>query len=310
MPLTIAILVFLSVGMLAYALLHLFFSEEHQVTKALRTVSAWEAQQALEAEPLLRPFRIRVLSPMFGGVTRRLRGALPAQTDERNAQRLVLAGSPSGLTSDAVVALQITGVLVAPLVAVMVLALFSAGLSLLSVVIVLASAYAGFQAPIYWLDEMAKRRTSRIRRALPDMLDMLTISVQAGLGFDMALVKLVRNTSGPLAEEFGRMLNEVQAGISRRDALRHLGDRTNVPELDAFITAMVQADVFGVSVSGILQSQSLELRKKRRQYVEEQAQKAPVKMVFPIIFCMLPATMLVVLGPAVISIGRTFGLVP
>jgi tight adherence protein C len=106
------------------------------------------------------------------------------------------------------------------------------------------------------------------------------------------------------------MLNEVQAGASRRDALRHLAERTDVAELNNFISAMVQADVFGVSVTGILQAQSMELRKKRRQFVEEAAQKAPVKMVFPIILCMLPATMLVVLGPAVIAIGHTFGLTP
>jgi len=197
----------------------------------------------------------------------------------------------------------------APLVFIAGLALLGAGVSAFTVLLVLASSVAGYLAPIVWLDALTKKRQNRIRRALPDMMDMLTISVQAGLGFDMALVKLVRNTTGPLAEEFGRMLSEVQAGMSRRDALRHLGERTDTPELDAFITAMVQADVFGVSVSGILQAQALELRKKRRQLIEERAQKAPVKMVFPIILCMLPATMLVVLGPAIISIGRTFGLV-
>jgi tight adherence protein C len=222
--------------------------------------------------------------------------------------RLELAGNPAGLTPDNVAALQIAGAIVVPLLALMLLGALHAGVSIVSVVFVLACAVAGYLLPGAWIGDARKKRQARIRRALPDMMDMLSISVQAGLGFDMALVKLVRNTSGPLAEEFGRMLNEVQAGGSRRDALRHLGDRTEIAELDNFITAMVQADVFGVSVSGILQSQSLELRKKRRQMVEERAQKAPVKMVFPTIFCMLPATLLVVLGPAVIAIGRTFGL--
>jgi tight adherence protein C len=306
----IAVLVFVSAGLLAYGVLEVFFSQERRVTRALRTVSSWEQQQALDAEPLLRPFSSRVLSPLVSGFAGRLRRLVPTQADERYTRRLTLAGDPSGLTAEGVLALQIAGAVGLPVLVIIVLALLRTGASLLPVAIVVASLIVGFQSPIYWLDELAKRRTQQIRQALPDMMDMLTISVQAGLGFDMALIKLIHNTSGPLAEEFGRMLNEVQAGVSRRDALRHLGERTDVPELDAFITAMVQADVFGVSVAGILLSQSLEQRKKRRQLVEELAQKAPVKMVFPTIFCMLPATMLVVLGPAVIAIGRTFGITP
>jgi len=181
--------------------------------------------------------------------------------------------------------------------------------TIFGVLMVLGSTVAGFFAPDLWLMQLRQKRHDAIRKALPDMLDMLTISVQAGLGFDMAMTKLVRNTSGPLSQEFARMLNEVQAGVSRRDAFRHLAARTDVPELEAFIVAMVQADVFGVSISGILHTQSFELRKKRRQHGEEVAQKAPVKMVFPIILCILPATMLVILGPAIVAIGRAFGLI-
>jgi tight adherence protein C len=310
MQLIITALVFVSLATLAFAFLHMVFSEERHVTRALRAVSAWEAQQAEDAEPLLRPFRSRVLSPIVRGVWERVRGLFSAEAQTRTVQRLEKAGNPAGLTPESVVALQLAGAITAPLLFAVLLAVLRTGVSTVTVAIVVAACVAGYLAPVMWIDRQGKKRQDRIRRALPDMMDMLTISVQAGLGFDMALVKLVRNTTGPLAEEFGRMLSEVQAGMTRRDALRHLGDRTDVPELDNFITAMVQADVFGVSVSGILQAQSLELRKKRRQLIEEQAQKAPVKMVFPIIFCMLPATMLVVLGPAVISIGRTFGLVP
>jgi tight adherence protein C len=139
------------------------------------------------------------------------------------------------------------------------------------------------------------------------MLDMLTISVEAGLGFDQAMAKLVRNSTGPLAKEFARMLQEVQAGVERNQALRHMAQRADVSDLNAFITAIIQADVFGVSVSSVLRTQAKEMRLKRRQYAEEQAQKAPVKLVFPLILCILPATILVILGPAVVSIGRAFG---
>ena len=304
----ITILVFASVSTLVYAFFDLVFSEERQVARVLRATSEWEAEQAQDAEPLLKPFRHRVLSPAVHAMREQMRRVFPADARERTRHKLELAGDPGHLTPEGVGALQIIGAIALPILMIAVLAIVHVGFSLLSIVLVLLAGVGGYLAPMGWIEELRKRRHAKIRRALPDMLDMLTISVQAGLGFDMALVKLVRNATGPLAEEFGRMLAEVQAGGSRRDAFRHMGDRTEVPELDSFITAMVQADVFGVSISGILSAQSLELRKKRRQLVEEKAQKAPVKMVFPIIFCMLPATMLVVLGPAVIAIGRAFGV--
>jgi tight adherence protein C len=309
MQVLIPALVFASVGTLVFVVLGVVFSEERQVTQALRTVSTWEAEQASEAEPLLRPFRHRVIRPMTQSVGDRLRRMVPANSCERMQRKLEAAGRPYGMTPEGVMSMRIVGSVAGLVIVVLLGALLHARLSVLVVLVALAGACAGYLAPDMWIDGLRKARQASMRRALPDMLDMLTISVQAGLGFDMALVKLIQNTRGPLAEEFGRMLSEVQAGVSRRDALRHMGDRTDVPELDNFITAMVQADVFGVSVSGILAAQSQELRKKRRQFVEEQAQKAPVKMVFPIIFCMLPATMLVVLGPAIIAIGRTFGVI-
>ena len=305
----IAGLVFASATALVYVALEVAFSQERRVTRALRAVSDWEAQQAAEAEPLLRPFGHRVLRPAVSGVSSRIRALLPAHSRERLQHRLDTVGRPAGITPEGVVAARMIGALVGIVVGVGVAVVTGAGFAPAPLLLGLAATVAGYVAPDAWIDRLRARRRGQMRRALPDMLDMLTISVEAGLGFDMALVKLIQNTKGPLAEEFGRMLSEVQAGASRRDALRHMAERSEVPELDSFITAMVQADVFGVSVAGILQAQSLELRKKRRQYVEEQAQKAPVKMVFPIIFCMLPATLLVVLGPAIIAIGRTFGVI-
>jgi tight adherence protein C len=143
---------------------------------------------------------------------------------------------------------------------------------------------------------------------MPDMMDMLMISVEAGLGFDAAVSKYVGNNTGPLSQEFRIVLSEIQAGMSRREALRHAADRTEVPELSAFVMAMVQADIFGISVANVLRGQSHEMRLRRRQLAEEIAQKAPAKMVFPLIICILPATLIVLMGPAVIQIGRTFGM--
>jgi tight adherence protein C len=126
------------------------------------------------------------------------------------------------------------------------------------------------------------------------------------LGFDAALSKVIKNTKGPLAEEFFRMLQEITLGSSRRDAFKRLSERTTVPELQGFILAMLQADIFGISVSKVLRIQAREMRIKRRQKAEETAMKAPVKMVFPLILCIFPALLVIVLGPAVIKIYTAF----
>ena len=139
---------------------------------------------------------------------------------------------------------------------------------------------------------------------LADTIDLLTISVEAGLAFDAALLHARRSMKGPLSEEIGRMLHEMQLGIKRSEAIRNLSARTNVQELRSFALAMVQADVFGVSVANVLRSQSQELRTKRRQRAEERAMKTPVKLLFPMIGCILPALLVLVVGPGVIRIAH------
>jgi tight adherence protein C len=167
-------------------------------------------------------------------------------------------------------------------------------------------ALLGWWTPDLTLYQVGYNRTEQIRRELPDSLDLLTISVEAGLGFDAALSQVARNTEGPLAEEFFRVLQEMQIGVGRADAMRALGERTDVPELRAFVTAMVQADSFGIPIANVLRVQSKELRVKRSQLVEEKAQKVPVKILFPLIFCILPVLFIVIIGPAAITIFEAF----
>ena len=145
-----------------------------------------------------------------------------------------------------------------------------------------------------------------MQRALPDALDLLTISVESGLGFDAALSQVARNTEGPLSAEFARVLQEMQIGLGRGPALRALGERTNVPELRGFVSSMVQADAFGIPIAQVLRVQSSEIRTKRRQRAEEQAQKVAIKILIPLIFCILPCLFIAVLGPAAISIMDSF----
>ena len=150
--------------------------------------------------------------------------------------------------------------------------------------------------------QLGYNRTERLRRELPDALDLMTISVEAGLSFDAALAQVARNTTGPMAEEFFRVLQEMQIGWGRAEAMRALSDRTDLPELRGFVLAMIQADAFGIPVANVLRVQADEMRVKRTQRAEEAAQKVPVKILFPLIFCIMPALFVVILGPAIIQI--------
>jgi pilus assembly protein TadC len=161
-------------------------------------------------------------------------------------------------------------------------------------------------APEVFLNARADDRQKAIQRALPDTLDQMTIAVEAGLGFDAAMSKAVANGRGPLAEELVRTLQDVSIGRSRRDAYRALERRTNVEDLRRFVRAVVQADQYGISIAEVLRIQAGEMRVKRRQRAEEQAVKVPVKIVFPLVFCILPVLFIVLLTPAVIGIMRTF----
>ncbi|MGW6937212.1 type II secretion system F family protein [Lentzea sp. NPDC054927] len=168
----------------------------------------------------------------------------------------------------------------------------------------LAGAAFGFFLPDLLLLNAGQKRQTHIRRALPDALDMLTVCVEAGLGFDAALAQVARNTTGPLAQECARVLQEMQIGKSRNEALRALTDRTTVTELRAFVSALAQAGELGVPIASVLREQAREMRLRRRQRAEEQAQKVPVKILFPLITCLFPAMFVVIIGPGAISIAK------
>ena len=160
----------------------------------------------------------------------------------------------------------------------------------------------GYTVPEFWLGGRVKKRQKAILLMIPDALDLLTISVRAGLGFDAALGKVVEKLKGPLSDEFRRALAEVRVGKARRDALRDIVPRTEVVPLTNFIGAIIQAEQLGVSISKVLQVQSEQLRIERRQRAEEQAAKAPIKMLFPLVGCIFPSLFIVILGPAIILI--------
>jgi tight adherence protein C len=254
---------------------------------------------------LQRPFLERVLIPFVGGLGEIAKRITPADMRRRIARKLVLAGSPEGWDADKVAALKVFGTIGGGVLGVALAAL--AGLSAtLTFSAVLFGAAFGYLLPGAGLGQRVVDREEAIRRALPDTIDLLTISVEAGLGFDAALSQVGSHVPGPLSQEIGRMLQETRIGVSRAEAFRHLADRTDVQELNGFVMAMIQADVFGVSIAGVLRAQAKEMRTKRRQLAEERAQRLPINLLFPLIFCILPAMFVVILGPGVIRFLQSF----
>jgi tight adherence protein C len=165
----------------------------------------------------------------------------------------------------------------------------------------------GFLAPDYALTLKIRGRKERIRADLPDALDLLAVSVEAGLGFDASLVKLNENMEGPLAEEFGLTLSEMRIGESRSEALKRLSERVDAQELSAFTRALIQADQLGTSLGRILRVQAADARLRRQAAAEERAMKAPIKMLFPTVLFIFPAMFLVILGPAILNVQKLFG---
>ena len=164
----------------------------------------------------------------------------------------------------------------------------------------------GFFGPDYLVSMYARRRRERIRAALPDALDLLAVSVEAGLGFDGAISKLTEHMEGPLADEFALTLSEMRIGESRGDALRRLGERADTPEVSAFTRSIIQADQLGTSLGRILRVQAADTRLRRQAAAEERAMKAPIKMLFPTVLFIFPAMFLVILGPAILNIDQIF----
>ncbi|MET9631270.1 type II secretion system F family protein [Lentzea sp. NPDC006480] len=224
----------------------------------------------------------------------------PTGVAMRLQYRLDLAGNPPTWTPDRILAYKGVGLLLGALLGGLI-GFRSVGWLLLGLAV---GAVFGFFLPDLLLLNAGQKRQEKIRRALPDALDMLTVCVEAGLGFDAALAQVARNTNGPLAQECARVLQEMQIGKSRNEALRALTLRTTVAELRAFVSALAQAGELGVPIASVLREQAREMRVRRRQRAEEQAQKVPVKILFPLIVCLFPAMFVVIIGPGAISIAK------
>ena len=298
------IAIFITATGLAYAAA-LKADERLSVRAARARLGDYEAPVIKREEDLKDSFAERVLQPAGRFVLSQAGRLLPTTYLDRVREKLVLAGRGEPEEVDRFYVARVLSIVAIPFLWLVVWKLTSlTGTTLLAALAFVA--LAGAVGPDAWLNRIVADRQFAIRRKLPDVLDLLTISVEAGLGFEQALARTVTLVPGPLSDEFSRMLGEMRAGSSRADALTALDARTEIRELRSFILAMLQADNFGVSVGSILRHQAEEMRVRRHQLAQEQAQKAPVKMLFPMVFCIMPALFVIIAGPAVLGIYHAF----
>jgi len=281
-------------------------NEKSVVRNSLRQLDGYEVENVRDQE-LLAPVTERAVAPVLTGLTNLGRRLTPVGYTDNIRQKMIRAGDGTNDAVDRFLAIRV--ITIAAIIPIIWFAFFWNPLGLTGMpqllVFGLLIAAVGI-GPDAMLNRRVEERQHDLRVKLPDILDLLTISVEAGLGFEQALDRTVSAVPGPLSEEFARMLGEVRAGSSRADAMRALEVRCHVPEVRSFVLAILQADTFGVSIGRVLRAQADEMRVKRRQMAQERAQKAPVKMLIPMVFCIFPALFVIVLGPALINIYKTF----
>jgi tight adherence protein C len=259
----------------------------------------------LREQELDQNFGSRILVPVVDRATKVARRVTPVDARDRLEKKLLLAGSPAGWDAERVLAFKIIGAVAGFILSIVLFQIVSLS-AFLQIITTALLTFVGFIAPDSIVNGRVEDRKKEILKTLSDTLDLLTISVEAGLSLNAAIAMVVRNVPGVLSSEFARMLQEIQLGVPRSDAFRHLSERTDVEELNAFALAMVQADVFGVSIASVLRTQAAQLRIKRRQAIEAKAAQTPVKIVFPLILCVLPALFVVIVGPGAIQIFESF----
>lgn len=298
----IMVLAFMFALTLSVLSFRIIFRKKNQLDKRLKEVTTTPVQAKKQEEDILnKPFFERVVRPVITFVSVLVLRFVSSKGRQKLQQTLQQAGNPANLKPHEYQSIQILFSIAGMLLVWILTELAHKRVSEQITLILLTMISVFLLSKIYLNSRIRKRKTGLLKE-LPDALDLLTVSVEAGLGFDSALLHVVDKSKGALAEEFKITLKELQMGKSRREALRGLGERTNVDDILTFVGAMIQADQLGVPISRILRTQSEQVRIKRRQRVEEKAMKAPIKMLIPLVFFIFPSIFIVLLGPAAIQI--------
>lgn len=283
-------------------------SERRGVARSVAAIQALDsAPEALKSE-LEKPFAERVLGPLGDRFVSLGRKFARADTASKLQYKLDIAGNPPAWDVNRIMGLKVLGLGAFGVLGF--LYMLGLGWPLMRLVVgtgLVAS--FGYVLPNILLTNAGQKREKLMRNALPDAIDLLTVSVEAGLGFDAAVARVARNTKGPLSQEFARLLQEMQLGVGRTEAMRAMSERTSLKDLKSFCLAMVQADSLGIPIGRVLRVQSSEMRTKRRQRAEEKAQQVPVRIMIPLVLFILPCLFIIVIGPAGLSMMKMFSQV-
>lgn len=275
-----------------------FVQSRQSATIEGRLSTFTEVPKTLEEMELELPFSQRVLQPLMQQMLTVFGKASPAKNAGKIKRNLEQAGNPSGLTPTSFMGVRVAVGLVGLAIGFYMTTLM--GLPFLNrLLFMVLGGAVGYVFPGIWLDRKIRGRKHAILKSMPDALDLLTISVEAGLGFDLALDRVANKWDNELSKEFQRVLSDTRLGTPRRDAMRMMAERCGVEDLSNFVQAIIQAEQLGVSIGKILKVQSEQMRVRRRQRAEELAHQAPIKMLFPMAFLIFPSLLVVILGPAI-----------
>ena len=298
-------LVFVTTVMVAAIVIDYIFRKRRQVSERLLEIKKMEKTPEDE-DALKLPFSERVIQPLYNNLGSALGNLAPKEIRNNIEQRMVYAGSSETLDFNKLtVSMLIFGMFFGVLFAF----IFSRVLLITGgrlIIGVFVTTVIGLYFPLLVLNSQAANRQKEMQKELPDILDLLLVSVEAGLGFDMALKRVTDKMPGDLSKEFSRGLEEIKRGKRREEAFRGIARRTGVSDVSSFVTAVIQSEQLGSNIANTLRIQADTMRRKRRQRAEETAMKAPIKMLFPMIFFILPTLFIVILGPAIISIVEMF----
>ena len=295
---------FLLMMTVAYVIIN-HTTASNPMTLRFKTIENMLERRSDVEEVLSKSFSERVLMPIGQKISERVNGLTPITVTQFIGKRLIRAGGFRGLSASQFITISCM-VIIVLVVASLLISLILKFKILKMVSWILYAIMIGGALPHFMLSRKIAVRQRSIQKDLPNALDLVTVSVEAGLSFDGALVKLGEKMKGALVEEFNHVLQEMRMGVTRREALKAMSLRCGNHDLSLFITALVQADQLGVSIGTMLRTQAVVIRENRKQYIEQKATKAPVHMLFPLALCIFPTLFIVILGPAVLKIATEF----
>ena len=303
MELLVYLLLFAATSLFFYIIGNLVFSDKEVVGQRMESIKSMYSLSEDE-DDMKKPFVERVINPAYQRLVTALGNITPASINKKYEKMIVQAGVGKSFTPSSLVSIQL---MLALTIGGIFFLMFSFVGKEINRGLLILLGVSGFFIPYALLHTAAEKRQKLVQRAMPDLLDLLYISVEAGLGFDMALKKSAEKMPGPLSDEINKAIEDITKGRDRQDALRGIVKRTGVEDLNNFVTAVIQSELLGTNIAIMLKTQSTVMRQKRKQRAEETAMKIPIKMLFPLVFFLFPALFVVIMGPAVISVIENIG---